>query len=98
RQVFLDISEISFSEELYGQNTQEFNAHRHNSSATKPDYDFLIFGFGRRTCPGRFFDVLLTKLLLYHVILNNIIKAEIENTKHKQHVGFILGPLKPGKA
>ncbi|RIB12657.1 cytochrome P450 [Gigaspora rosea] len=87
RQVFLDVSEISFSEELNGQNPQKFNAHRHNSPATKPDRDYLVFGI-----------VLLAKILLYHVLLNYNIKAELENTKHKQHAGFLLGPLKPGKA
>ncbi|RIB07357.1 hypothetical protein C2G38_2274499 [Gigaspora rosea] len=95
---FLDVSEISFSEELNGQNPQEFDAHRHNSPATKPDHDYLVFGIGRRACPGRFFVVLLAKILLYHVLLNYNIKAELENAKHKQHAGFLLGPLKPGKA
>ncbi|RIB17248.1 cytochrome P450 [Gigaspora rosea] len=98
RPVFLDISEISFSEELNGQNPQEFDAHRHNSPATKPDNGFLIFGSGIRACPGRFFAILLAKIFLYHVLLNYNIKAELENAKHKQYAGFFIGLLKPGKA
>ncbi|RIB26169.1 cytochrome P450 [Gigaspora rosea] len=51
RNVYLNVTDVSHDEKLQGQNPKKFNAYRHNSSATKLDRSFLIFGHGKHSCP-----------------------------------------------
>ncbi|RIB08631.1 cytochrome P450, partial [Gigaspora rosea] len=78
RTVYLNVIDVCHDEKLQGQNPKEFNAYRHNSSATKLDRSFLIFGRGKHACPGRYFAVNMMKLLFNEIILKYNIKPENE--------------------
>ncbi|CAG8810299.1 25728_t:CDS:2, partial [Gigaspora rosea] len=54
RIVYLNFLDTNNNEELQGQNPTEFDAYRHlkrNSSATKLERNFLVFGGGKHACP-----------------------------------------------
>jgi cytochrome P450 len=44
--------------------------------STSPDY--LLFGYGKHACPGRFFAVNELKIILSHLVLNYDVKYEKE--------------------
>ena len=53
---------------------------------TTPDY--LVWGYGRHACSGRFFAALLLKLVLAHVVLQYDVKFENGGRPEDVIVGF----------
>ena len=53
---------------------------------TTPDY--LVWGYGRHACSGRFFAALLLKLVLAHVVLQYYVKFEYGGRPEDVIVGF----------
>ena len=53
---------------------------------TAPDY--LVWGYGRHACSGRFFAALLLKLVLAHVVLRYDVKFENGGRPEDVIVGF----------
>ena len=53
---------------------------------TTPDY--LVWGYGRHACSGRFFSALLLKLVLAHVVLRYDVKFEIGGRPEDVIVGY----------
>ncbi|CAG8804016.1 24103_t:CDS:10 [Gigaspora margarita] len=96
RTVYLNVIDVCHDEKLQGQNPKEFNAYRHNSSATKLDRSFLIFGRGKHACPGRYFAVNMMKLLFNEIILKYNIKPANEKIEPRNYIGCLIGPLKGG--
>jgi cytochrome P450 len=84
--------EIHFDKELQGQNADEFNAFRYmkkNSSATRAERNFILFGLGKHTCPGRHFAVNEIKLTLHYLLLKyDIKKSSSEKIKPKLYGSF----------
>lgn len=58
--------------------------------ATTPDY--LVWGYGRHACSGRFFAALVLKLVLAHVVLRYDVK--LESVRPEDVVGFTQSPNK----
>ncbi len=44
--------------------------------ATKIDKTYVIFGGGRRACPGRFYSVVFMKLFLHKIMLKYHVRTE----------------------
>ncbi|KAI1347470.1 cytochrome P450 [Xylaria sp. FL0043] len=59
-------------------------SHGHDPDAAKPSTTYLTFGYGRSSCPGRRFAVLMLKKMMAYIILN----YDIEST----------GPIPPTRA
>ncbi|CAG8646885.1 3721_t:CDS:2 [Gigaspora margarita] len=91
-------SELYLNEKLQGPNPKEFNASRHKSSTTKLDHNFLLFGHGKHICPGRNYAVTLTKITLHHIMLKYNFRTKFENGIARNHLGFFIGPAKPGES
>ena len=53
---------------------------------TTPDY--LVWGYGRHACSGRFFSALFLKLMLAHVVLRYDVKFENNGRPEDVIVGF----------
>ncbi|KAG6900185.1 hypothetical protein C0995_004120 [Termitomyces sp. Mi166 len=47
--------------------------------------DFLAFGLGRHMCPGRFFTVIVLKVMMTHILMNYDVKLEKEGERPKDH-------------
>ena len=62
---------------------------------TTPDY--LVWGYGRHACSGRFFAALLLKLVLAHVVLRYDVKFENGGRPEDVIVGFNRLPNPHGK-
>ena len=62
---------------------------------TTPDY--LVWGYGRHACSGRFFAALLLKLVLAHVVLRYDVKFENGGRPEGVIVGFNRWPNPHGK-
>ncbi|CAG8731014.1 5949_t:CDS:2, partial [Funneliformis mosseae] len=92
RNVYIRVSEIHNDDNLYGQNSKEFDAFRHvksKSPASHIEKNYLIFGFGKHACPGRFFAVNEIKVALHYLLLKyNIRKVGDEKIKPIR-----MGPL-----
>ncbi|KAF6750322.1 cytochrome P450 [Ephemerocybe angulata] len=58
--------------------SDELDPLRHQMISLDPTY--MLFGFGRHACPGRFFAVNEVKALLAYIILNYDIKLEGDST------------------
>ncbi|CAG8792469.1 3335_t:CDS:2, partial [Gigaspora rosea] len=95
RMVSVDVLELYLNEKLQGPKPKEFNPSRHNSSATKLNRNFLLFGHGKHICPGRNYAVTLTKLTLHHIMLKYNLRTKFENGVPRNHLGFFIGPAKP---
>ncbi|KAF0376328.1 cytochrome P450 [Gigaspora margarita] len=95
RIISLDFLELNFDEKLQGTNPKDFNAYRHNSSVTKLDRNYLLFGFGKHACPGRNYAITLTIITLHHIMLNYYLRTKFENAVPRTHKGFFIGPIKP---
>ncbi|RIB17257.1 cytochrome P450 [Gigaspora rosea] len=89
---------VNYDEKLQGQNSKEFDAFRHNSPATKIERNIILFGLGKHACPGRYFAITLIKMILHHVMLKYNVKTEFENVVPRNHIGFFIGPTKPGES
>lgn len=63
--------------------------------ATTPDY--LVWGYGRHACSGRFFAALILKLVLAHVVLRYDVKFENGGRPEDLIVGFNRLPNPHGK-
>ncbi|CAI2172017.1 5635_t:CDS:10 [Funneliformis geosporum] len=80
------------SKESYGDDAEEFKPYQFvnkNSPATNVDRSYIIFGGGKRSCPGRFFAVNEIKLALHKLILRYHIETKSGIIENK----FILGPI-----
>jgi hypothetical protein len=62
---------------------------------TTPDY--LVWGYGRHACSGRFFAALLLKLVLAHVVLRYDVEFENGERPEDVIVGFNRLPNPHGK-
>ena len=62
---------------------------------TAPDY--LVWGYGRHACSGRFFAALFLKLVLAHVVLRFDVKFENGGRPEDVIVGFNRLPNPHGK-
>jgi cytochrome P450 len=58
-------------------------AARHQMISTNPEY--LLFGYGRHACPGRFFAVNELKVILSHVVVHYDVKLEGEFPQQGWH-------------
>ncbi|CAI2187130.1 2352_t:CDS:2, partial [Funneliformis geosporum] len=85
RSVYIRMQDIHYDDNLHGQNSKEFEAFRHlksKSPASRIEKSFLIFGFGKHACPGRFFAVNEIKVALHYLLLKyNIRKVGDEKIK-----------------
>ena len=52
---------------------------KYDMVTTSPE--FLLFGHGRRACPGRFFAACELKIMLAHTVLNYDVKMENEGVR-----------------
>ncbi|RIA94744.1 cytochrome P450 [Glomus cerebriforme] len=90
RLVNLFMSDILKSKEAFGDDAEEFKPFRFvnaKSPATKVDRSYVVFGGGRRACPGRFFAINESKLILHKVILKYNIKTQNGNIENKVYIG-----------
>ncbi|CAG8764687.1 24820_t:CDS:2 [Gigaspora margarita] len=93
RIVYLNFVDTNNNEELQGQNPTEFDAYRHlkrNSSATKLERNFLVFGGGKHACPGRSFVINEIKMFLHKVMLKYDVRTDTEEIGPKRRY---LGPF-----
>ena len=65
-----------------------------NLSLVTTSETFLQFGYGRHSCPGRFFAAAELKLIVAHMVMNYDIKPLVERPKGKWFGDTILPPLK----
>ncbi|CAG8472164.1 14175_t:CDS:2, partial [Funneliformis caledonium] len=92
RNVYIRVHDIHHDDNLYGQNSKEFDAFRHlksKSPASRIEKNFLTFGFGKHACPGRFFAVNEIKVALHYLLL----KYNIRKVGDKKIKPIRMGPL-----
>lgn len=66
--------------------TNEYDPLRHQMVSL--DTSFLLFGYGRHACPGRFFAVNEVKAMMAHIILNYDIKLPGDSREAPKGVWF----------
>ncbi|RIB30415.1 cytochrome P450 [Gigaspora rosea] len=86
RDIYLYMKDSAFSNKFFGETSNEFQPKRHmtsfsngkivHSPATKVDKSFMMFGGGKRACPGRFFAINEIKMCLHKLILRYNIRTE----------------------
>jgi len=99
RFVYIRTGEIHSDEELQGKNPNEFNAFRYlkkNSSASRVEKSFLLFGLGKHACPGRFFAVNEIKIALHYLLLKYDIRKDINETIRPKLHGSYKSPSDEG--
>ncbi|CAG8681675.1 12336_t:CDS:2, partial [Funneliformis mosseae] len=92
RNVYIRVHDIHNDDNLYGQNSKEFDAFRHlksKSPASRIEKNFLTFGNGKHACPGRFFAVNEIKVALHHLLL----KYNIRKVGDGKIKPIIMGPM-----
>lgn len=52
-----------------------------NCQMVTPSHDYLPFGVGRHLCPGRFFTVVVMKIMMTHIIMNYDVGLEKEGER-----------------
>uniref|UniRef100_A0A1D1Z571 Ent-kaurene oxidase n=1 Tax=Anthurium amnicola TaxID=1678845 RepID=A0A1D1Z571_9ARAE len=90
RRVTMYLEDSLKSKEGFGDDADEFKPFRFlnaNSPATKLDRNFIIFGGGVHACPGRFFAINESKLLLHKLILRYNIKTQSGKIEEKRFIG-----------
>ncbi|KAG0741928.1 hypothetical protein G6F23_007208 [Rhizopus arrhizus] len=78
--------------------TEQFQGFRfvgHDKSTTKPSHDFIAFGLGRRSCPGRWFAIQQIKGIISFLIINYDISAasEIKTPGVDGYAGSLSGSI-----
>uniref|UniRef100_A0A1D1Y8D8 Ent-kaurene oxidase n=1 Tax=Anthurium amnicola TaxID=1678845 RepID=A0A1D1Y8D8_9ARAE len=100
RIVNLYTSDLLTSKEAFGVDAKEFKPYRFvdttNSSATKVDRSYIVFGGGKHACPGRYFAVNETKLFLHKVILKYKISTKSGKVENKLSYGPATLPPQSG--
>ncbi|KAL9619128.1 MAG: hypothetical protein Q9160_006217 [Pyrenula sp. 1 TL-2023] len=61
------------------------------ASATKPTREYMAFGYGKHSCPGRFFAMTSLKLLLAIIVLHYDIEPLPSRPKNL-YLGTMIGP------
>ncbi|CAB4381612.1 unnamed protein product [Rhizophagus irregularis] len=97
RRVNLYMDDVLKSKDAYGDDAEEFKPFRFvnaNSSASKVDRNYAVFGGGKHACPGRFFAIHEIKLILHKLILKYNIKTKSGKIENKKYIGPISLPPK----
>ncbi|KAF8631768.1 hypothetical protein AX15_002204 [Amanita polypyramis BW_CC] len=61
--------------------TRTENVSTTSQQMVSPSLEFIPFGLGRHMCPGRFFTVIVLKVMMTHILLNYDIKMEKEGER-----------------
>ncbi|KAK1222893.1 hypothetical protein PQX77_014315 [Marasmius sp. AFHP31] len=87
---------VMHDEKLYGANPHEFNPERFLQADTKPpNPELLVFGFGRRICPGRYQAMKTIYLTVAHLLATFTIGKAVDGEGNEVipvaefEVGFI---------
>ncbi|CAB4492419.1 cytochrome P450 [Rhizophagus irregularis] len=95
RKVLMCADDMLKAKECYGDDAEEFKPFRFvnaKSPATKVDRSYIVFGGGRHACPGRFFAITETKLLLHKLIMKYKISTKSGKIEKKIYIGPITIP------
>ncbi|GBB93499.1 hypothetical protein RclHR1_21800002 [Rhizophagus clarus] len=90
RIVNLYVDDLLKSRDGFGDDAEEFKPFRFvnaNSPATKVDRHYVVFGGGKHACPGRFFAINESKLILHKLILKYNIKTKSGKIENKIYIG-----------